>query len=117
MEWVRVLVRDAEHGQHRGGLGWRPLHIDELLEAGVTRISVGGSLASAALGFVRAAARELRDQGTMDFAAEQIGQRELNEMFARAQERFCPGGSRRKEITYLACPWRRVDRLIRVEPN
>ena len=39
-----------------------------------------------ALGFVRAAAREMRDQGTMEFAAEQIGQGELNEMFARAQE-------------------------------
>jgi hypothetical protein len=29
----------------------------------------------------------MRDQGTMDFAAEQIGQGELNALFAQAQER------------------------------
>jgi hypothetical protein len=43
---------------------------------------------------VRAAAREMRDQGTMDFATEQIGQGELNEMFARAQDANTGDGRR-----------------------
>ena len=46
-------------------LGWRDLGLTahELIEAGVTRVSLGGSLARSALGFVRKAARELRDRG------------------------------------------------------
>jgi len=87
MDAVRILVREAGAPVNVVvGWGGARFNIDELLEAGVTRISVGGSLARATLGFVRAAAREMRDQGTMDFAAEQIGQGELNEMFARARE-------------------------------
>jgi 2-methylisocitrate lyase-like PEP mutase family enzyme len=41
--------------------------VRELAEAGVSRISVGGSFALAALGAVADAARELRDQGTYGF--------------------------------------------------
>jgi 2-methylisocitrate lyase-like PEP mutase family enzyme len=43
--------------------------VAELAEAGVSRISVGGSFAFAALGALASAATELRDQGTYGFRA------------------------------------------------
>jgi len=43
--------------------------VDELADAGVRRISVGGSLARAALGAVHRAAAEIRDHGTFTYAA------------------------------------------------
>jgi 2-methylisocitrate lyase-like PEP mutase family enzyme len=48
----------------------------------VARISLGGSIARAALGFVRDSARELLDRGTLTFAERQIPQGELNKLFA-----------------------------------
>jgi 2-methylisocitrate lyase-like PEP mutase family enzyme len=65
------------------GLGTSTLTVGDLSGIGVTRISLGGSIARAALGFVRQAAEELRDHGTMTFAERQIPQLELNELFAR----------------------------------
>jgi 2-methylisocitrate lyase-like PEP mutase family enzyme len=56
----------------------------DLLEAGVKRISVGGSIARSALGLVQRAARELKTSGTVSYAREQIRQAELNALFARA---------------------------------
>lgn len=56
----------------------------DLIDAGVQRVSVGGSIARAALGLVRRAARELRDAGTVSYAAEQIPQQELNRLFEGA---------------------------------
>lgn len=44
--------------------------VAELAEAGVSRISVGGSFAFAALGALANAATELREQGTYGFRAE-----------------------------------------------
>jgi len=64
------------------GLGSATLTTQALLQAGVTRISLGGSIARAALAFIRRSAEELRDQGTIGFAAGQIPQGELNELFA-----------------------------------
>jgi 2-methylisocitrate lyase-like PEP mutase family enzyme len=54
----------------------------QMLEAGVQRISTGGSIARAALGLVRRASRELLDQGTYVFGAGQIGQGELNALYS-----------------------------------
>ncbi len=53
-----------------------------LLGAGVQRISVGGSIARAALGLVRRAAEELKREGTFTYAQGQIPQSELNALFA-----------------------------------
>jgi 2-methylisocitrate lyase-like PEP mutase family enzyme len=52
-------------------MGLRPVvwSVDELADAGVRRISVGGSLARAAFGAVLEAAREIRDHGTFTLAA------------------------------------------------
>lgn len=55
-----------------------------LIDAGVKRVSVGGSLARAALGFVRRAARELKELGTASYAVEQVPHRALNELFEEA---------------------------------
>lgn len=64
------------------GLGSPTLTVAGLRSAGVTRISLGGSIARAALGLVRRAAQELLTTGTIDFAAGQIPQAELNRLFA-----------------------------------
>lgn len=46
--------------------------VPELAEAGVKRISLGSSLARAALGALMRAGREIRDEGTFSFAADAI---------------------------------------------
>lgn len=69
------------------GLGQARMAVGDLLAVGVQRISLGASIARAALGFVRAAARELQDHGTIGFAAGQIAQTELNALFIRARSR------------------------------
>jgi len=55
-----------------------------LLDAGIRRVSVGGSIARAALGLVRRSARELHERGTVSYAEQQIPQGELNALFERA---------------------------------
>jgi 2-methylisocitrate lyase-like PEP mutase family enzyme len=53
----------------------------ELSELGVKRISVGGSLARAALGALLRAGREMRDHGTFTFAQEAVSFREVSDVF------------------------------------
>lgn len=65
------------------GLGNTNLTVDALRSVGVARISLGGSIARAALGYVRQSARELLERGTLTFAEVQIPQSELNALFAR----------------------------------
>lgn len=88
MAAIRTLVRDAG-GPLNVVIGLGPAHRDAapLLDAGVARISLGGAIARASLAYVRAAMRELAGRGTIDFAAGQIPQRELNAIFARARAR------------------------------
>jgi 2-methylisocitrate lyase-like PEP mutase family enzyme len=55
--------------------------VAQLAELGVRRISLGGSLARAALtGFLRAA-REIADQGTFTELARGLTGKEINELF------------------------------------
>jgi 2-methylisocitrate lyase-like PEP mutase family enzyme len=65
------------------GLGGAKGNARELFDAGVQRISLGGSIARAALGFVRKCAAELLDAGTIAFAEAQIPQDELNALYSR----------------------------------
>jgi 2-methylisocitrate lyase-like PEP mutase family enzyme len=65
------------------GLGQSTGNVNDLIAAGAQRISVGGSIARSALGFIRAAARELRERGTLTYAEKQIPQSELNDLFAK----------------------------------
>lgn len=63
------------------GLGDTGLNAHALLAAGVRRISLGGTIARAALGLVRQAAVELREKGTLGFAEGQMSGPELNRLF------------------------------------
>lgn len=67
------------------GLGTAEGNAYAMLEAGARRISLGGSIARATLGFIRQCAFELRDIGTLGFAAGQISHAELNALFAQAR--------------------------------
>lgn len=68
------------------GLGNAENTTGKLLDAGVQRISLGGSIARAALAFVRRCAEELMGPGSIGFAAGQIPQGELNALFAEARD-------------------------------
>jgi len=50
--------------------------VSELAQAGVSRVSVGGAFAFAALGGLAAAATELRDKGTYDYLADSAAGRQ-----------------------------------------
>lgn len=65
------------------GLTGGTLSLADLRELGVRRITVGGSIARAMYRHLIAAARELAEQGTFGYAADQIPQDELNGIFAR----------------------------------
>jgi 2-methylisocitrate lyase-like PEP mutase family enzyme len=70
------------------GLGGAEGDARAMIRAGARRISVGGSIARAALGLVRRCARELLDLGTFTYAAHQIPQSDLNALFqARPRDR------------------------------
>ena len=63
------------------GLQGMKLNVEDLSAIGVKRISVGSSLARAALGaFIRAAA-EMNKQGTFAFADEAVSFKEISEIF------------------------------------
>jgi 2-methylisocitrate lyase-like PEP mutase family enzyme len=56
--------------------------IEQLADAGVKRISVGGAFARAALGAFMRAAREVKDKGTFSFAADAISHAEARNYMA-----------------------------------
>jgi 2-methylisocitrate lyase-like PEP mutase family enzyme len=64
------------------GLSGNILTLTQLRDLGVRRISIGGSLARAALELVRCAAREMREHGSFTFANRQYAQAELCHFFA-----------------------------------
>ncbi|WP_144141704.1 oxaloacetate decarboxylase [Paraburkholderia sp. BCC1884] len=64
------------------------LGFDELAALGVRRVSVGGSLARAALGAFLRAAREMRDHGSFTFTSEAASGNELNQAFATAAAKW-----------------------------
>ncbi len=65
------------------GLGNIGGNAHSLIAAGVKRVSLGGSIARATLGFLQQSAREVRDRGTMEFLKTSIGHAELNAMFGK----------------------------------
>ncbi|MBF8754689.1 isocitrate lyase/PEP mutase family protein [Pseudomonas guariconensis] len=65
------------------GLTGVSLSVNQLQDLGVKRISVGSSLARAALGAFQRAALEIRDQGTFDYSAQAVPFTELNDLFRR----------------------------------
>ncbi|BBH44650.1 oxaloacetate decarboxylase [Pseudomonas sp. KU43P] len=65
------------------GLAGVPLSVNQLQDLGVRRISVGSSLARAALGAFQRAALEIRDQGTFGYGQEALPFAQLNDLFRR----------------------------------
>ncbi|MEJ5862235.1 isocitrate lyase/phosphoenolpyruvate mutase family protein [Pseudomonas farsensis] len=65
------------------GMAGVALSVAELEELGVKRISVGSSLARAALGGLQRAALEIRDQGTFTYGEQALPFDELNDLFRR----------------------------------
>jgi 2-methylisocitrate lyase-like PEP mutase family enzyme len=86
LETARILVREVDGPLNMVlGLGGAQGNAHALIEAGVQRVSLGGSIARAALGFVRQCADELLQSGGLSFAERQIDGRELNALFARSR--------------------------------
>lgn len=84
-ERAAILVRDLVAPLNLVvGLNEAASSATALIEAGVARVSVGGSIARAALGLVRAAAQELRAHGTVSYAKGQVPQDVLNRLFEDA---------------------------------
>ena len=63
------------------GLSGPSLSLEVLAELGVKRVSLGSSLARAAYGAFLEAAREVRQQGTFEFARRAISYPEINALF------------------------------------
>jgi 2-methylisocitrate lyase-like PEP mutase family enzyme len=70
------------------GLTSTVLDAPTLFGLGVRRVSVGGSLARAALGFVERAGREMLEDGTFGFTATSIAHGDLQRRFAPATTRL-----------------------------
>lgn len=68
------------------GLTANVLDAPTLFSLGVRRVSIGGSLARATLGFVERAGREMLEHGTFGFTSETIAHGDL-------QRRFAAGGA------------------------
>lgn len=64
------------------GLNGPTFSVEELQAAGVKRISVGGAFARAALGAFMRAAREVKENGTFNFAADAIPDAEASSYMA-----------------------------------
>jgi 2-methylisocitrate lyase-like PEP mutase family enzyme len=62
------------------GIPGRSFSVRELMDAGVRRISLAGSLYRAAMGAVLNAAREVRERGTFDYLQGALPTRDLKTM-------------------------------------
>lgn len=67
------------------GLQGQSYSVAELSEAGVKRVSVGGSFARAALGAMLRAAEEVRTKGTFSYAEQAVSAAELGRMMSKAK--------------------------------
>ena len=68
------------------GLAGSTFTVDELAAVGVRRISLGSSLARAALGEFIRAALEVKTMGTFNFASNAISFQEANSLMAPARK-------------------------------
>jgi 2-methylisocitrate lyase-like PEP mutase family enzyme len=80
-------IREVVSAVHRPvnvvmGLAGEPLSLAELEALGVRRVSLGSTLARAAIAALRTAARELKTSGTCTFLANTIPYGEIDSIFA-----------------------------------
>ncbi|WP_299907462.1 isocitrate lyase/phosphoenolpyruvate mutase family protein [uncultured Paracoccus sp.] len=79
LEAIRTVCRSVDQPVNVVmGLSGPSYSVHELSQAGVRRISVGGSFARAALGAVMRAAEEVRSRGTFTYAAEAMPGNEIS---------------------------------------
>jgi 2-methylisocitrate lyase-like PEP mutase family enzyme len=82
MEDIGQVIREVDRPVNVLAMSGAPT-VPELAKAGVSRISVGGAFAFAALGALISAATELRDQGTYGFqAASVLGRQTARTVFS-----------------------------------
>lgn len=82
VDTVRTLAREIAGPVNVViGLGEAAAAAPDLIAAGARRISVGGSIARTVMALIRRCACELRERGTVSFAADQVPQAELNRLF------------------------------------
>lgn len=73
MDAIRTVCREVDKPVNVVmGLSGQSYSVRQLSEAGVRRVSVGGSFARAAFGALMRAAEEVRDSGTFDYARDAI---------------------------------------------
>ena len=83
-ETIAMLVREIDGPINVVmGLSGKPMSVKQLADLGVSRVSIGGSLARAALGLIRRSAEEIQQHGTFNYAQHQISDSELCEFFAK----------------------------------
>jgi len=86
-EEIATVVRSLDRPVNAlMGLQGALLSVDDLAALGVRRVSVGGSLARAALGALLRAAHEIRDHGTFTYSGEAVSGKEINDLFAGASQ-------------------------------
>ncbi len=68
------------------GLKGKPITVAELQDAGVSRISIGGSLARATFGLVQQAAQEMLQLGTFNYSQQQMPDADLCALFSRDEQ-------------------------------
>ena len=92
--------------------------VSELAEAGVSRVSVGGALAFAALGALVDAATELRDQGSYGYLASSAnGRRALKGVVLAGQRRLRRAAGSRCPRLCASGPLGRGARWLRPRPR
>ncbi|WP_193183974.1 isocitrate lyase/PEP mutase family protein [Nisaea sediminum] len=83
LEAIRTVCREVDKPVNVVmGLQGATYTVSELSDAGVRRISVGGSFARAALGALRRAAEEVLRNGTFTYAADAIPDREISQLMS-----------------------------------
>lgn len=88
IEAIRTVCREVDKPVNVVmGLSGKRYSVAELSDAGVCRISVGGSFARAALGALMLAAKEVQTFGTFDYAADAIPDLAISRLMSQSQHR------------------------------
>ena len=85
-ETIGKLVREIDSPLNvlgARGSATRSLSVADLERLGIKRVSIGGSLSTAALGFVQRALRELHESGTFSYAETALSHSEVNAVMAK----------------------------------
>lgn len=83
LDAIRTVCREVDRPVNVVmGLMGKSYSVDELSEAGVRRISVGGSFARAAFGALLRAAREVRTRGTFTYAQDAVPDADMQRLMS-----------------------------------